>query len=289
MGEADSGLEARWPWWNSRDPARGRSNPMVTGVLPLALEDATKTIQVFLLTGKEYVCIMTLHGNVQEKRLYDVIGEFVGDIFQKPPVRAAVKREVRKRRIYSIRDLEVDGRQVLFRVSCQAGTYIRKLVYDMGEVLEVGAHMRELRRARAGAFTEETVFSLYDVLRLSQAQSSEREELARRIIRPMEEAFEFIPRIYIRDSAVSAICHGADLAVPGVVRLSEGIRPRVSIALFTLKGELVALARALMSTEQVVREEKGLAAKTVRVVMPTDTYPRMWKTKTERIAVQAPS
>ena len=262
---------------------------MVTGVLPLALEDATKTIQVFLLTGKEYVCLMTLHGDVPERTLHNVMEEFVGDIFQKPPVRAAVKREVRRRRIYSIGDVEVDGRQVLFRVSCQAGTYIRKLVYDMGEVLEVGAHMRELRRVRAGAFAEETIFSLYDVLRLSQAQAGEREGLARRIIRPMEEAFEFIPKIHIRDSAVSAICHGADLAVPGIVRLSEGIRPKAPIALFTLKGELVALAKALMSTEQVVEEEKGLAAKTVRVIMPADTYPRMWKNRTGREAAQANS
>ena len=250
---------------------------MVTGVLPLALEDATKTIQVFLLTGKEYVCLMTLHGDVPENRVRAVLEEFTGEIYQKPPVRAAVKREVRTRRIYTVNDVEVDGREVLFRVGCQAGTYIRKLVYDMGEVLEVGAHMRELRRVRAGSFTEDTIFSLYDVLRLAEAGSGEKEELARRIIRPMEEAFEHIPRIIIRDSAVNAICHGADLAVPGIVRLTEAIRTRASVALFSLKGELVALARALMTTEQVLSEERGLAAKTVRVVMPVDTYPRMWK------------
>lgn len=277
MGEAYPRVETRGPWWNSRNP-EGWRNPMVTGVLPLALEDATKTIQVFLLTGKEYVCLMTLHGDVPEKSVRDTLDEFVGDIYQKPPVRAAVKREVRRRRIYSIRDVEVGGRQVLFRVSTQAGTYIRKLVYDMGEVLEVGAHMRELRRVRAGSFTEESIFSLYDVLKLAGAGPGEREELARRIVRPMEEAFEHIPRMTIRDSAVNAICHGADLAIPGIVRLTEGIRAKTSLALFSLKGELVGLARALMSTEQILKEEKGLAAKTVRVVMPADTYPRMWKT-----------
>ncbi len=169
MGEAFVAVEACGPWWNSRGCENGRSNPMVTGVLPLALEEATKTIQAFLLTGKEYVCVMTLHEDVDEKRLRNTIDEFVGDIYQKPPVRAAVKREVRKRRIYSISDVEVQGRQVLFRASCQAGTYIRKLVYDMGEVLEVGAHMRELRRVRAGAFGEDESFTLYDVLKLSQA------------------------------------------------------------------------------------------------------------------------
>ena len=259
---------------------------MVTGVLPLALEDATKTIQVFLLTGKEYVCLMTLHGDVPENRVRAVLEEFTGEIYQRPPVRAAVKREVRTRRIYTVNDVEVDGREVLFRVGCQAGTYIRKLVYDMGEVLEVGAHMRELRRVRAGSFTEETIFSLYDVLRLAEAGSGEKEELARRIIRPMEEAFEHIPRIVIRDSAVNAICHGADLAVPGIVRLTEAIRTRASVALFSLKGELVALARALMTTEQVLSEERGLAAKTVRVVMPVDTYPRMWKEGRGKVAAK---
>ena len=259
---------------------------MVTGVLPLALEDATKIIQAFLLTGKEYVCVMTVHADVDETRLRGVLEEFVGDIFQKPPVRAAVKREVRKRTIYSIEDVEIDGRQVLFRVACQAGTYIRKLVYDVGEVLEVGAHMRELRRTRSGSFTETGIHSLYDVLKLSQASPDEREEMVRNVIRPMEAAFDYVPRIYIRDSAVSSICHGADLAVPGIVKLSEGIRPKTAIALFTLKGELVALARALIGTEQMIKDERGLAAKTVRVIMPTDTYPKLWKPKRSHAVVR---
>src|SRR6059036_4088417 len=175
MGQTSPAVAPRWPRWNSRGPLWGRSNPMVTGVLPLALEDATKTIQAFLITGKEYVCLMTLHGDVDSKQLLRTLEEFVDDIYQKPPVRAAVKREVRKRRIYSIKDIEVDGRQVLFRVSCQAGTYIRKLVYDVGEVLKVGAHMRELRRTRAGSFTEEESCTLYDVLRASQAEPAEKE------------------------------------------------------------------------------------------------------------------
>src|SRR6266571_1881909 len=266
-------------------PSPGRSDPMVTGVLPLALEDATKTIQAFLLTGKEYVCLMALHGDVEEKKVREALDEFVGDILQRPPVRAAVRRDVRKRRIYYIRDVEIDGREVLFRVGCQAGTYIRKLVYDVGEVLGVGAHMRELRRTRAGSFTEEESFSLYDLMQLSEANGEEREVLARRMVKPMESAFEYVPRIYIRDSTVSSICHGAELAVPGIVRLSESIVPKMSIALFTLKDELVALSKALMSSDQMMKEDHGLAAKTVRVIMPAEAYPRMWKTKT--VTVQA--
>ena len=260
---------------------------MVTGVLPLALEDATKTIQAFLLTGKEYVCLMALHADAEEKKIQTVLEEFVGDILQRPPVRAAVRRDVRKRRIYYIRDVEMDGREILFRVGCQAGTYIRKLVYDVGEVLGVGAHMRELRRTRAGSFTEEESFSLYDLMQLSEANPKERDMLTRRMVKPMESAFQYVPHVYIRDSTVSSICHGAELAVPGIVRLSEGIVPKMPIALFTLKDELVALSKALMSSEQMMKEDHGLAAKTVRVIMPAETYPRLWKTKTVTVKAQS--
>jgi len=262
---------------------------MVTGVLPLALEDATKIIQVFLLTGKEYVCLMTLHDSVPTTKLLSVMEEFVGEIYQKPPLRAAVKREVRKRRIYYIKDVEIDDRLVLFRVGCQAGTYIRKLVSDIGDILGVGAHMRELRRTRAGPFTEETIYNLYDILEISQAESQEkREELVRTIIQPMESAFVHVQKIFIRDSAVNAICHGADLAIPGIVRLTDGIKVKSLVALFTLKGELVALARALLTSEDIMSKEKGLAAKTVRVVMPADTYPRLWKSKTSHSSQTVP-
>jgi H/ACA ribonucleoprotein complex subunit 4 len=124
-------------------------------------------------------------------------------------------------------------------------------------------------------------------MQLSQANTEEREVLARRIVKPMESAFDYVPRIYIRDSTVSSICHGAELALPGIVRLSEGILPKMSIALFTLKDELVALSKALMSSDQMMKEDHGLAAKTVRVIMPPETYPRMWKRKT--VTVQAQS
>jgi len=103
------------------------------------------------------------------------------------------------------------------------------------------------------------------------------EEEFRAIVRPMEEAFEFIPKIYIRDSAVDAICHGADLAVPGVVKLDQGITTNASIVLMSLKAEVVALAKALMSTEQIIEQDHGIAAKTARVIMPLGTYPSLWK------------
>lgn len=221
---------------------------------------------------------MQLHADVPEQTVRQVLNEFVGEIYQKPPLRASVKREPRKRFIYRLDVHEIDGRTVLFTCSCQAGTYIRKLCSDIGEVLVCGAHMRELRRTRAGPFTEDN--GLVSLHELSAAQSeleAGNAEPLRAIIKPMEIALGSIPRIEIRDSAVDAICHGADLAVPGIVKLDSMIEKNKSLALFTLKGEAVALGRALMTSREILDQERGVAAKTERVLMERGTYPAMWK------------
>jgi len=248
-------------------------------VLPIAFEDATKAIQAFLLSGKEYVCLMQLHGEIPEKRVSEVFQEFTGKILQKPPLRASVKRAVRERMIYAIDLLEIEERSVLFRIACQAGTYVRKICSDIGEVLGCGAHMKELRRTRAGPFQEErNLCSMYDLLDAQNQWKEEKDEQKlRAFVRPVEEAFEFIPKIHIRDSAVDAICHGADLAIPGVVELDRAIETATPIVVMSMKGEAVALAKALLPTQQVLEQDRGLAAKTIRVIMPPSTYPPLWK------------
>jgi len=253
-------------------------------VLPVAFEDATKAIQAFLLSGKTYVCVVQLHDDVAEQTIRDTFAEFSGEIFQRPPLRASVKRIVRRRTIYALEILEIEGRSVLFRADCQAGTYMRKICSDIGEAIGRGAHMSELRRTRAGPFDEDrNLCSMYDLLEAYDDWKSGRdEEGLRKIVRPVEEAFKFIPKIYIRDSAVDAICHGADLAIPGVVKLDEGIMNKTPLVLMSLKGEAVALAKALMPTEQIVEQNHGIAAKTVRVIMPEGTYPRLWKEAHDR-------
>ena len=248
-------------------------------MLPIAFEDATKAIQAFLLSGKEYVCLMQLHGEIPEKRVSEVFQEFTGKILQKPPLRASVKRAVRERMIYAIDLLEKEERSVLFRIACQAGTYVRKICSDIGEVLGCGAHMKELRRTRAGPFQEErNLCSMYDLLDAQNQWKEEKDEQKlRTFVRPVEEAFEFIPKIHIRDSAVDAICHGADLAIPGVVKLDRAIETMTPIVVMSMKGEAVALAKALLPTQQVLEQDRGFAAKTIRVIMPPSTYPPLWK------------
>ncbi len=143
----------------------GTLDPKVTGVLPITLEDSTKVVQAFLYSGKEYVCVMKLHKDAPEDQIKQVLSEFEDEIYQRPPLRSSVKRQLRTRRIYYIDYIETDGRNVLFKVGCEAGTYIRKLCFDIGEILGVGAHMQELRRTRSGSFTENSTskVTLHDV------------------------------------------------------------------------------------------------------------------------------
>jgi H/ACA ribonucleoprotein complex subunit 4 len=242
------------------------------------LEEATKVIQGFLHSGKEYVCAMQVHADVPETETRRVLNEFVGEIYQKPPLRASVKREPRKRTIYRLDVHEIDGRVVLFTCSCQAGTYIRKLCSDIGDVLGCGAHMRELRRTRAGPLNEENgLVTLHEISAAQTELEAGNEEPLRAMIKPMEVALGAIPRIEIRDTAVDAICHGADLAVPGILKLDPLIEKNKPIAMFTLKGEAVALGRALMTSREMLDQEKGVAAKTERVFMERGTYPPTWK------------
>jgi len=251
----------------------------VTGILPIALEEATKVVQALLFAGKEYICVMKLHSVVSESRVRAVLEEFCGVIYQRPPLRASVKRRLRTRKIYYLRFLEQDERNVLFQVGCEAGTYIRKLCYDIGEVLGVGAHMQELRRTRAGPFTEENgLVTLHDLAYMQSIwQQTKDETLLRKFIQPMEKALEPLPKIYIRDSAVDAVCHGASLAAPGVVSLETNIKSNDTVAILTQKGEAVALAKSLASTEQILKMNHGLVAKTLRVLMPRGVYPKAWQ------------
>jgi H/ACA ribonucleoprotein complex subunit 4 len=251
----------------------------VTGVLPITLEESTKIVQALLYIGKEYVCVMKLHGEVTEDQVKTVLKEFEDTIYQRPPLRASVKRQLRTRRIYYLDFLEKDGRNVLFKAGCEGGTYIRKLCYDIGEVLGCGAHMQELRRTRAGPFVENgDIVTLHDVAYwFMEWQEQKDDRILRKFIQPMENALTLVPKICIRDSAVDAVCHGANLTAPGVLSLETGIISGSMIAVLTLKGEAVALAKALASAEEIMNIKHGIVAGIERVLMPRGTYPKCWR------------
>ena len=258
----------------------GTLDPKVTGILPITLEEATKMVQALLYSGKEYVCVMKLHGDTREDQIKRVLTEFEDVIYQRPPLRSSVKRQIRTRRIYYIDYMEQDGRNVLFKVGCEGGTYIRKLCFDIGEILGVGAHMQELRRTRAGPFTETSIkkVTLHDVAYwFGEYEEKQEQAILCKFIEPMETALMQLPKIIIRDSAVDAVCHGANLTAPGVLSVDSRIEKDNVLAIFTLKGEAVALGKALVSTQEMLDLQHGAVAALQRVLMPRGTYPRVWK------------
>ena len=231
------------------------------------------------MAGKEYVCVMRLHSQVPQNKVEKILDEFQGPIYQRPPVRSSVKRRLRIRTIYYNNFMEMNERNVLFKVGCEAGTYIRKLCYDIGEALGCGAHMQELRRTRVGPFIEdESLVTLHDISYLfNQWQETKDETLLRKFVYPMEKALQLMPKINIRDSAVDALCHGAHLTAPGVLSLDSGIKIGDMVAVFTQKGEAVTIAKAFVSSEKMLKMDHGFVAKTQRVLMPRGMYPKMWR------------
>lgn len=256
----------------------GTLDPNATGVLPIAIGDATRALQVLLSAGKEYVGVMKLHKSVDKKRILEVCKSFVGEITQVPPVRSAVKRVKRKRQLYYLDVIQIKDREVLFRVGCESGTYIRTLCVDIGKKLKCGAHLAELRRTKVGRLEEENSIILQDVkdaYTFWKEDKSEKE--IRSMILPMERSLDHLPKFVIRDSAVDALCHGASLAVPGVVEIDSDIKKGDLAAVLTLKDEGVALVNALMSTEEIIQKDSGVCANLVRVLMNKGTYPAIWK------------
>ncbi|MBI5036644.1 RNA-guided pseudouridylation complex pseudouridine synthase subunit Cbf5, partial [Candidatus Micrarchaeota archaeon] len=168
--------------------------------------------------------------------------------------------------------LENEGNFVLFETEVEAGTYIRKLCHDAGEVLGCGGLMAELRRTVSAGFTEDQAFTLQD---LSDAfwlwkEHGDGSEL-RKILVPVEEAVK-LKRVVVSDGAIKPITTGANLAIPGILSLDENIRKDEPVKILSGKGELLCLATALLSSDEISSRKKGIAFDISRVIRPHDLY-----------------
>ena len=260
----------------------GTLDPYVSGVLPVTLGKATRLTDIVLSSDKEYICLMRLHGDRPEDRIRKVFKEFVGKIYQLPPVRSSIKRQLRIRTIKELEILDIRGRDVLFRMECDAGTYARTLCVDIGDVLGCGANMVELRRSRSGKMTEARSHTLQDIRDAYVFwQQNGREDWLRSMIMPMEVLVEPLPKIVVKATAVDAICHGADLNIQGIHMLDEDIRKNALVAMMTARGELIAIGRMAMSSSKIMATSQGKAVDTERVFMDEGQYPKMWKYSTD--------
>jgi H/ACA ribonucleoprotein complex subunit 4 len=256
----------------------GTLDPNTTGVLPVALGRSVRMLDLSLPEGKEYITIMHLHSEPPLDHIKQVIKDFTGEIYQMVPVRSAVKRGLRQRKIEYIKLLEKEGQDVLLLIGCESGTYIRTLVHDMGEVLGVGANMAELRRTRSGRTGEEKAVTLQNVKDAWEFyKGSGDEKRLRKVVRPAEELLSHLERVFVKDSTVDAICHGAQLGMPGICGFDENIRSGDIVVIMSLKGESVAVGKALLNAKEMQVLRKGAAVQTDRVLMEPGTYPKAWK------------
>lgn len=259
----------------------GTLDPKVTGILPVAIGRGTRIVQSLLSAGKAYVCLMHLHAPFERTQLQTVISEkFIGKIKQLPPIKSAVKRQYRYRKIYYLDILEIKGQDVLFVVGCQAGTYIRKLCHDIGVAMGSGAHMAELRRIKAGPFNEENHLStLQDLTDALHYYTTTNDETAlRHIVQPIEAGIAHLPKVYVADTTVDALCQGATLKVPGIAKVESEIQVDELVAVLTLKDELIAVGQAKMISKDMISAKRGVAVKSTQVFMQPGTYPKIDKT-----------
>ena len=257
----------------------GTLDPQVSGVLPLGLGEGTKALGVLLLGPKEYHALGRLHSLPPKEKLEQTLDLFRGEIFQKPPQRSAVLRQTRTRTIYELELLEQKERLILLRVLCEAGTYIRKLYYDMGEILGPGGSMIELRRSRVHQFSEDNLVTMHQLADAfaTWKETGDTSKLTQMIL-PVEHALSEIKSVVIRDSAIDSLCHGAQLAIPGILEISPGLNQGDLVGVYSQKGEIVALAESLLSETEIKDSTKGYAFQTKRIIMKPNTYPKSWRT-----------
>jgi len=245
----------------------GTLDPRVSGVLVIALEDSTKLMPILLSCKKEYVGIIHVHKDFDKNDVKEFFEKSIGKIKQLPPKKSAVARKVREREIYYLELLEIVDRNILFKIGCEAGFYVRRFADDLGKKLKTGAHLQELRRTKSGNFNEDYLITLQKLI-----DSIDNEEKLRDIILPMEVAIEDIGKVVISDNSVDNICNGSPLYVNGIVRLEDNIKKEDWVGIFSLKGELVAIGKAKMHSEETFKKKRGLAVKTDKVLMKKGTY-----------------
>merc|ERR1712025_1149035 len=258
----------------------GTLDPKVTGCLIVCIDRATRLVKSQQSAGKEYVCIYRLHESVEKKRVAQELERLKGALFQRPPLISAVKRQLCVRTCYESKLIEHDQERNMgiFWVSVEAGSYIRTMCVHLGLLLGVGGQMQELRRVRSGIQNEtEGMVTMHDILDAQWLYDNHKDETyLRRVIRPLEALLTNHKRILMKDSAVNAVCYGAKIMLPGILRYDDAIEMGQEIVVCTTKGEAICLAIAQMTTATMASCDHGVVAKIKRVIMERDTYPRKW-------------
>jgi len=253
----------------------GTLDPNATGILPVGINNGTKIAKALSKARKEYIAEIQLKEETK-KDIKLILKNFEGTNKQVPPEKSAVKKEERERELYKAEMLEHQGEKILVRLECESGFYVRVLVEKLGEELDTEAEMKELRRTCQGGLNIGNAVSIQDLVDEYVFHKEGKESRLDKIIQPIETAIEHMSKIAIKDTAVNAVANGANLGVTGITKLQDGIKENETLAIMTLKGELVALAEAQMNAQEMYDAEEGTAAKLEKVYMDPETYPKNW-------------
>ena len=241
----------------------GTLDPKVTGCLPVLTGTATRLAPALLEGPKEYVAVLELHARAPTD-LETVLEEFEGPLYQKPPRKSAVARRLRVREVHALDLLELsdDRRQVLLRIRCESGTYVRKLCHDLGLALGTGAHMGDLRRSATGPFDDADLATLHDLAdALAEWREHGDEAWLRDVLAPAEKALTHLPSVTIAPSAADSVADGAPVFAPGVIDAADVDRGAL-VACYTPNGSVVCLGRLVgdpdADTGEVVSLERVL-------------------------------
>ena len=256
----------------------GTLDPFATGVLPLMAGKAMKLTKKILTHKKTYICVFRFATAPDETRLAEVMKQLTGRVYNVPPEVSAVKVQVRTRKIYTFENIEIKGNDMIARVHCEAGTYIRTMARDLGLLLNMKVQLKELRRDMSGVFTLDDCVTLQE---LADAvwlwKECDRPEALIRIIHPIEKLLLDLPSATVKDSAAAALAHGAPLLRPGLVNIAAGVASGKEIYVQTLKNEAVGVVTLTADTDDIASMTEGEVARPSMVLMDGDVYPRRWK------------
>ena len=255
----------------------GTLDPFATGVLPLMAGKSMKLTKGILKTDKTYIAVLKFAQETNAEALNDVIDKLTGRIYNVPPEISAVKVQVRTRKIYSFELIESTSKQAIVKIACEAGTYIRTIARDMGLLLGYNVELKELRRENSGRF------NLMDCVTLQEIADAvwlwkecDNSTALEKIIHPTEKLLLDKPYIIVKDSAASALCHGAPLLRPGLIEVSDKLSSGLEVAAFTSKNEVVGIVKMSKGFTEISNETSGEIGKPVMILMEQERYPPQW-------------
>jgi predicted rRNA pseudouridine synthase len=246
----------------SRAGHAGTLDPDVSGVLPVALGRATKLLRYIAGKEKTYVGIVKFRNIMPREMVLDLFRRFTGELTQTPPKISAVRKVPRKRTVYSLKLVELDGRLALFETRVDAGTYIRTLCDDMGKICG-GARMIELRRIAVGKISEKEAHTMTELVDATWFLKNKNEPGMLDAMLKAPESLIDLPKVFLKKSSLKSILSGAQIMIPALEKLGD-VKKGGRVALYC-GDAFVGVGQMAIDAQELQKRSGGLAVKLERM------------------------